>query len=159
MQWRPDEASTDEGRPMTADEANRPLLLAAVTQSDVKHRPQSMSDAVEVAARAIHDVWCTDPDDDCSARDDGQGYLSSDLDKATAALSAIGLPELLVEVERLRGVAEAARDLFEYMEVDHWCGACEEFQERGKGEYCPLTQRVIATRDAYAALLASEDKT
>lgn len=49
------------------------------------------------------------------------------------------------------GLREAAKDLLDYLEVDHWCDACEAKQERNEGDWCPLTARLIALRDAYAA--------
>lgn len=52
-------------------------------------------------------------------------------------------------------VAEAHKELFEFLEVEHWCNACEAKQEHDQGEYCPLTQRLIASRNAHAALEAT----
>ena len=61
----------------------------------------------------------------------------------------------------LRTIMGAADDLANYLDETHWCDSCEEFQERGKGEYCPLGQRIRAVESAYAiaAALAALDTT
>lgn len=74
------------------------------------HRPQSMSDAVEVAARAIFEYF--DRIRELSVNHELRVWDEASNKwpyAAHAALSAIGLPELLAEVERLRGVASAAK--------------------------------------------------
>lgn len=118
------------------------------------HRPQSMSDAVEVAARAIAaeepgcDIF---PECVTAATETGCACRKD----AANCLSAIGLPELLSEVERLRGVAEAGRRV---------TLRAAELRRHVKPS-CPGAFREVwdASRDAEiafnAALLASEDKT
>lgn len=89
-----------------------------MTMTPPEHRPQSMSDAVEVAARAHHDAYeRLAPTLGYETREATRvpwDDLKTDMrllmvESEAEALSAIGLPELLSEVERLRGVAEAAQ--------------------------------------------------
>jgi hypothetical protein len=51
---------------------------------------------------------------------------------------------------RIQVLTEALEELVNFLDVDHWCGSCEEFQERGKGEWCPLGQRLTTAHAALA---------
>lgn len=121
------------------------------------HRPQSMSDAVEVAARAHHDAYeRLAPTLGYETREATRvpwDDLKTDMrllmvESEAEALSAIGLPELLSEVERLRGVAEAARELLN-----------ADTDMESTGATSGIAIRYMRARQDVHAALASEDKT